>query len=294
MGVIFHVNSALARGQLIGPLLALPIWDLSPQAGPLFPALLCTHADSGACKKVWVNERTDQGLASVGDGTEPKNAFLVLSAPGFLQEHRLREAERGFCLHAVVGFCQQVSSITCSEECRDRAFNIFCCCLLEDNCFTILCWPLPFIIMISHRYTYVPSLLNPPPISHPSHPSGLSQSTGLSSLCHTANSYLLSTLHMVMYIFPCYSCNSFHPLLPLLGPHDCSLGDWVYLMCTSIRRAELTICLQAARDRLLYSDLCCRCLKWGLLGYSWMTVGGMGMQKLTRVGEHFIMTIAQT
>ena len=45
---------------------------------------------------------------------------------------------------------------------------------------------------ISHRYTYVPSLLNLPPTSQPSHPSRLPQSPELSSLRHTANFYGLS------------------------------------------------------------------------------------------------------
>ena len=43
-------------------------------------------------------------------------------------------------------------------------------------------------IWISRKYTYIPPLLEPP--SHPSsHPSRLSQSTGLSSLCYRATSY---------------------------------------------------------------------------------------------------------
>ena len=50
----------------------------------------------------------------------------------------------------------------------------------------------------------------PSPI--PSHPSRLSQSTGLSSLCHTANSHWLSILHIVMYMFPC--CSQFVPPSP--------------------------------------------------------------------------------
>ena len=41
---------------------------------------------------------------------------------------------------------------------------------------------------IRHRYTYVSSLLNHPFISLPIPPSRLLQSTGLSSLCHTAKS----------------------------------------------------------------------------------------------------------
>ena len=44
----------------------------------------------------------------------------------------------------------------------------------------------------SHRSTYVPPLRNLPPILRPS---GLSQSTGLSSLCYTANSHWLPTLY---------------------------------------------------------------------------------------------------
>ena len=51
---------------------------------------------------------------------------------------------------------------------------------------------------ISHRYTYISSLLNLPPIPSPSHPSRLIQSPCLSFLSHTANSCWLSILHMVM------------------------------------------------------------------------------------------------
>ena len=48
---------------------------------------------------------------------------------------------------------------------------------------------------ISHRYTYIPSLLNLSPISHPSR---LIQSPCLSFLSHSANSHWLSILHMVI------------------------------------------------------------------------------------------------
>ena len=51
----------------------------------------------------------------------------------------------------------------------------------------------------------------PPPTS--SHPSSLLQSSGLSSLSHTADSPWLSILYMVMYMSPCYSHHSSHPLL---------------------------------------------------------------------------------
>ena len=44
---------------------------------------------------------------------------------------------------------------------------------MEDNCFPMLCWFLPYKMWISHKYTYVPSLLSLPPtlprISAPSH-----------------------------------------------------------------------------------------------------------------------------
>ena len=49
-----------------------------------------------------------------------------------------------------------------------------------------------------------------------------SQSTGVSSLHHTANSHWLSVLHMVIFMFQCCSLHSAHPLLPPLCP-VCSL-----------------------------------------------------------------------
>ena len=51
----------------------------------------------------------------------------------------------------------------------------------------------------SRRYTYIPSCLNLPPISRPSHLSRLIQSSCLSFLSHTANSRWLSILHMVSF-----------------------------------------------------------------------------------------------
>ena len=54
---------------------------------------------------------------------------------------------------------------------------------------------------ISHRYTYTPPSWSSSESPTPSQPSRLSQSTGLSSLCHTANFHWLSVLHMLMYVF---------------------------------------------------------------------------------------------
>ena len=76
----------------------------------------------------------------------------------------------------------------------------------------ILCWFLPYI---SHRYTYVPSLLNLPSTSHarPT-PLGCHRASDLSSTWHAADSHWLSVLHMVMCVFQCYSLSLSQPLLP--------------------------------------------------------------------------------
>ena len=76
---------------------------------------------------------------------------------------------------------------------------------------------------ISHRHTYVSSLLNLPTTSH--HPTSLGYHTalGMSSLSHTANAHWLSILHVVMHIFQCHSLHSSPPLLPPLCPQVCSV-----------------------------------------------------------------------
>ena len=97
---------------------------------------------------------------------------------------------------------------------------------------------------ISHRYTYVPSL--PPPT--PSHPSRVSQSAGLSSLCYTANSLWLSVLHMVVYI--CFSATLSifsHPLHPPVCPSVCSLCLCLY--CFPANRFISTIFLDSIYKR---------------------------------------------
>ena len=53
---------------------------------------------------------------------------------------------------------------------------------------------------INYVYTYIPSLLDLPPIPSPSRPSRPSPSIELSSLCYIAASHQLSVLHMVVYI----------------------------------------------------------------------------------------------
>ena len=57
-------------------------------------------------------------------------------------------------------------------------------CLLEDNCYTILCWFLPYINMNqSEVYITSPPSQTSLPIPTPPHPSRLAQSPGLSSRC---------------------------------------------------------------------------------------------------------------
>ena len=87
---------------------------------------------------------------------------------------------------------------------------------------------------------------------HPtlSHPSRLSQSTGLSSLLHTANSHGLSVLRVVMCVFPCSSLNASCPLLPLLCLQVCSLC--LHLHCCPANRFVRTIFL-GSKHVLIYN-----------------------------------------
>ena len=85
------------------------------------------------------------------------------------------------------------------------------------------------LVFAIYQHELAPDIYMSPPSStplpspSPSHPSGLSQGTELSSLCHTANSHWLSILHMVIDMFPCCSLDLSHPLLPQLCPQICSL-----------------------------------------------------------------------
>ena len=64
---------------------------------------------------------------------------------------------------------------------------------------------------------------------HPSHPSRSSQTIPLSSPCYAVASQQLSTLHMVVSIYHCYSPNSPHPLL-----------------CHCVHKSVLNVCLSTA------------------------------------------------
>ena len=71
----------------------------------------------------------------------------------------------------------------------------------------------------------------------------------LSSLCHTANSCWLFILHMIMYIFPCYSLTSSHPFFPPLCPQVCSLC--LCLHCCPANRFISTIFLDSMKVKVI-------------------------------------------
>ena len=78
---------------------------------------------------------------------------------------------------------------------------------------------------ISHKYTYVPALLNLLPTLYSIPPLQVVTEYQI-MLCSTFP--LATYLHMVMYIFWCYSLNSSLPLLPPLCPQVCSLCLGLY------------------------------------------------------------------
>ena len=77
---------------------------------------------------------------------------------------------------------------------------------------------------ISHRCTCVPQILNPTPTS----PStqflgGCPRALVLGALLHALNLHWSSTLHMVMYVFQCYSLKSSHTYLVPVSSKACCL-----------------------------------------------------------------------
>ena len=91
---------------------------------------------------------------------------------------------------------------------------------------------------ISHKYTYVPSLLNLPPASQGCHrapsPSSLHHIPTNSHQIPTANSHWLSVLYMVMDMFQCYFFNS-----SLSCPH--CVHKSVLYVCVSIASLQIKI-----------------------------------------------------
>ena len=71
-------------------------------------------------------------------------------------------------------------------------------------------------------YTCSPSWTPLPPPS-PSHPSGSSQCTSLSTLYHASNLDWRFISHMIIYMFQCHSPISSHPCPLPQSPKDCSM-----------------------------------------------------------------------
>ena len=97
---------------------------------------------------------------------------------------------------------------------------------------------------ISHRHTCVP--LYPKSPSHlPPHPIplGCSRAPALSVLLHASNLHWSSILHMVIYMFQCYSLKSSHPHFLLHSPTVCSLH--LCLFCCLEYRIVFTVFLNS-------------------------------------------------
>ena len=120
---------------------------------------------------------------------------------------------------------------------RDPAFKFLSSFLFSLFIFSWRIIALQYCVFVKHPHESAigihmspPSWTSFPPPS-PAHPSRLSQSPSLGSLRHTANSLWLSVLHMIVYMFACYSLNSSHLLFlpPSPCPQVCSL--WLRLHC---------------------------------------------------------------
>ena len=70
-----------------------------------------------------------------------------------------------------------------------------------------------YINIISHRYTYVPSFLNLRPTSHP-FPALQVVTEPQFEFPESHSKFPLAIFHMLVYLLPCCSLHSSHPLLP--------------------------------------------------------------------------------
>ena len=75
------------------------------------------------------------------------------------------------------------------------------------------------------------------------HPSGLFQSTSFECLLHASNLHWSSILHMVIYVFQCYSLKTSHPCLLPQSTKVCSLH--LCLFCRLAYRIVITIFLNS-------------------------------------------------
>ena len=142
------------------------------------------------------------------------------------------------------------SSLICMDIPRGSSFFFFNWRILSLQCCVGFCHT---VMWISHRYTYVPSLLNLPPTSQPFPPLWVFTEDWF-ELPESYRRFPLAILWVVMYMFQCYSLNSSHPLLPPLCPQVCSLC--LCLHCYPTNRFISTIFLDSIYIYALIYDIC--------------------------------------
>ena len=97
------------------------------------------------------------------------------------------------------------------------------------------------IMFLRFSYTVVCIVVPPSQLPPQPTPLGCPGAPVLGSLCHTVNSHWLSNLHMIIYLFHCYSFKQSHLLSPPLCPKIRSLC--LHLYCCPVDRFISTIFL---------------------------------------------------
>ena len=141
----------------------------------------------------------------------------------YFNDHFLNRKILPFINNNTVINIRKLSSIQCYHLINISASDslmffllVFFLNLLEDNCYTGFCHTSTWI---SHGHTYVPSLLNSVPISHPIPPLQVVTERGVEF--PVSHRTLLSTWQ---YMFPCCPLPSPHPLLSTRRPQVCFLS----------------------------------------------------------------------
>ena len=124
---------------------------------------------------------------------------------------------------------------------------------MEANYVTTLWWFLPYINTNQPQVhmcppSGTPSLLPPHPV-----PLGCSRALALSVLLHASNLDWSSVLHIVIYMFRCYSLKSSYPRLP---PHSQKLS--ILYICVSFAAFHIGLSLAS----LQVSYICVNILYW--------------------------------
>ena len=131
---------------------------------------------------------------------------------------------------------------------------------METSYFTILWWVLPYIIMNQPWVHMCPPILNPPPTSFPTYSLWITPGYQLLSvLLYASNLHWLSILHMVIYMFQCYSLKSFtltfshrvqksilYICVSFAVSHSIFLSSILYalLYCIGVFLSDLLHCIQ--------------------------------------------------